>query len=860
MPLLCTGVRRLILAAVACASLTGAGVVRAQNASRTTADAPGAEPVRAARRGGAALTTARAARARTVPVIDGRDDDAAWAVAPVIDDFRQFTPTEDGDPSFRTEARILFDDRNLYVVVRAFDPHPDSILALLSRRDVRTNSDQLKILVDGYKDRRTGIQLMLNPAGVKRDASIYSDYIEDMTWDGVWDGAAAVDSLGWVAEFRLPFSQLRFNGDSASFGFGIWRDVARRNERIAWPAYRQSRQALASQLGTLEGIDGIQRGSRLELLPYTVTKNVTEATAEGWRHPQRVTAGLDLKYGLTPNLTLDATVNPDFGQVEVDPAILNLSAFEVRFEERRPFFQEGVGLFKCGGPCEGIFYTRRIGRTPQLRASALDPSGTAILGATKLTGRLSNGVAVGLVQALTRREEGVNGATVEPQTSYLVGRLVKEMRQGRSQVGTMVTAVNRTLDDLTARYLRRDAYNLLLQGFHRFGQDRYEVMAYTGFNRVGGSREAMARTQLSAVHLYQRPDHEETFDSTRTSLGGHVVAGSVSKIGGAWRWSSYARRASTGLELNDLGFVPTVNDVSIRNEVSWQALRPRRHYRRAYSVLSTQNNWTTGGLQAGARVTAHSFVELPSFLGVSVTYNVNDLGASHCVACARGGPAVRQSAKHELGIGISGDPRRVIIPRVQLLGGAGDAGRSSLWGVTTGAEVRVASQFSMSVDASLQRRDDDQQWIANAGAVLSDTTHFTFAHLDQTTLGITSRINWTASPTLSLQLYVQPFVSTGDFRDWREVDDPRAARYVDRYRAYGGGATPDGFSYKQFNSNAVLRWEYRPGSTLFLVWQQGRLDSSSGRGGFDFARDYRDLFRAHPDNTLLVKLAYWMNP
>jgi Domain of unknown function (DUF5916) len=253
-------------------------------------------------------------------------------------------------------------------------------------------------------------------------------------------------------------------------------------------------------------------------------------------------------------------------------------------------------------------------------------------------------------------------------------------------------------------------------------------------------------------------------------------------------------------------------------------------------------------------------VELPSFWGVSVTYSVNDLGASHCVACARGGPAVRQSAKHELAVGVSGDPRRVVVPSAQIARGTGDEGRSSTWSAAAGAEVRVASQFSMSIDANLQRRDDDQQWIANAGAVLSDTTHFTFAHLDQTTVGVTSRINWTASPTLSLQLYVQPFVSTGDFSNWRELANPRASRYDGRYRPYGGGAAPSGFSYKQFNSNAVLRWEYRPGSTLFLVWQQGRLGSSASRGGFDFARDYRDLFRAHPDNTLLLKLSYWLNP
>jgi len=807
-----------------------------------------------------ALNTARAVRARSTPVIDGHDDDAAWIDAPPIDDFKQFSPQEDGEASMRTEVRVIYDDRNLYVVVRAFDPHPDSIVSLLSRRDVRTNSDQLKIIVDGYLDRRTAVELMLNPAGVKRDASIYSDVVEDMSWDGVWDGAAAIDSLGWVAEFKVPFSQLRFNPGVRAFGFGVWRDIARRNERVAWPAYRTSRSTLASQLGTLEGLGGIQRSSRLEVLPYVLTKNVTELAADGWNHPQKVTGGVDLKYGITANATLDATVNPDFGQVEVDPAVLNLTAFEVRFEERRPFFQEGVGLFKCGGPCEGVFYTRRIGRTPQLRGSDLDASGTRILGASKFTGRFRNGWQVGVLDALTGREAGVSGTTIEPQTNYFVGRLVRDMRQGRSQLGAMFGAVNRNLDAATDPYLRRAAYTSLLQGFHRFGKDRWELMAYTGLNSVEGTPAAIARTQLNSVHFYQRPDHEEHFDSTRTSLGGSVAAVSLSKIGGAVRWNTYLRRASAGLELNDLGFVPTVNDVSIRNDMTWQTLRPGRLYRRRFLNVATENRWTTGGLSSGARVAVTAMWELPNSWISSLSYSANDYGGSHCVACARGGPAVRQSAKHDMNWTLTGDPRLPFVPKFLVAVGAGDNRRSYGYLTQLGGDLRIASRFSMGVEAQYTHRNDDQQWIANYGSPFSDTTHFTFAHLDQSTLSMTGRVNFTASPTLSLQLYTQPFVSTGDFDNWRELRDPRAARYHERYKPYGGQQNPEGFSFKQFNSNAVVRWEYRPGSTLFVVWQQGRLNDRVNGRGFEFARDYRDLFRAHPDNTVLVKVAYWLNP
>jgi hypothetical protein len=344
------------------------------------------------------------------------------------------------------------------VLVRAFDPAPDSIISLLSRRDVKTSSDQIKIIIDAYKDRRTGVEMALNPAGVKRDFSIYSDVIEDATWDGVWDGAASVDSLGWTAEFAVPFSQLRFDKlERHEFGFGVWRDIARRNQRDSWPAYRASARTLMAQMGTITGIEGITSPSRVELMPYAVLKSVPLPTTTPAPNQRQVQGGLDLKAGVGPNLTLDATVNPDFGQVEADPAVLNLSAFEIRFDERRPFFQEGAGLYRCGGPCEGTFYTRRIGRTPQLRTSDADPLFTNILGAAKLTGRYGAGNALGVVNAVTERVRGVGGRTIEPLTNYLVVRGVREMRAGQSQLGVQLIDVRRALDTATSPYLRRSA-------------------------------------------------------------------------------------------------------------------------------------------------------------------------------------------------------------------------------------------------------------------------------------------------------------------------------------------------------------------------------------------------------------------
>ncbi|MEP7344998.1 MAG: DUF5916 domain-containing protein [Gemmatimonadaceae bacterium] len=801
-----------------------------------------------------------AVRAERPPTLDGIETDEVWKMALPIDQFRQFAPAENGDPTYRTVVRVAYDDRNLYVLVRAFDPHPDSLLAILSRRDVKTQSDQIKIIIDAYNDRRTGVEMAVNPAGVKRDASIYQDNVEDLSWDGIWDAATRVDSLGWVAEYRIPFSQLRFaSGDTHIFGFGVWRDIARHNERVSWPAYSLSKQALASQLGQLHGIGAIERSSRLELLPYVVTKNTTEARGGDWVHPLKLAAGLDLKYGVTQNLTVDATLNPDFGQVEADPAVLNLTAFEIRFEERRPFFQEGVGLFKCQ-PCQGSFYTRRIGRTPQLRSSERDPTSTTILAATKLTGRLARGLSIGVVDALTQHEVGESGTTIEPQTNYFVGRLQQAFRGGRSSLGAEVTAVNRSLDQWTEPYLRRAAYIGFLEGFHRFGHDRFEFASWGGGSSVSGSRQAIAFTQLNPVHLFQRPDDQIVFDSTRTTMVGTFATVALSKISGAVQFSTFLRRATPGEEINDLGLVSTVNEESVRNALSVRSLKPGSFYRLAYGQIDTENRWTIEGLPLGTSVQLHTGVEFLNSWNATFTYRLLNYGTTYCVPCARGGPALRQAPRQRAQLDALGDPRGILIPTAQWYVERGDDGLSSVNGGSLAFDLRSASRFTMRLGVNAEKRIEDQQWAGNYGAVLSDTTHFTFARLDQSTFGITGRANWTATPTLSVQLYAQPFVSTGSFSQWREIALARSPDVATRFAEYGGGTSPGGFNFKQFNSNAVVRWEYRAGSTLFVVWQQGRAQTELNPGTFQFSRDYRDLFRAHPINTLLVKVAYWLNP
>ena len=805
-------------------------------------------------------TVGRAVRAAVAPVIDGKDSDAVWRIAPIIDAFRQFDPGENLPSTFRTEVQVAYDDQHLYVLVRAHDPHPDSIASLLSRRDVKTTSDQLKIIVDAYHDRRSGVELAVNPAGVKRDFAIYSDNIEDATWDGVWDVATRIDSAGWVAEFRVPFSQLRFTAkDVHEFGFGVWRDVARRNERDSWPIFRTSQRTLMSQMGTITGIEGIGTPRRLELLPYTVLKSVPNPLTRPGGSRGEVAGGLDLKAGLGSHVTVDATINPDFGQVEADPAVLNLSAFEIRFDERRPFFQEGAGLYKCSGPCEGTFYTRRIGRTPQLRSDVGDPVFTNITAATKLTGRFDNGIAFGLVDASTERVRGVSGLTIEPQTNYLVARALRELRGGRSQLGMQLTNMQRQRDANTDPVLRRAATTLVAQGFHRFAGDHWEWMAYGAVNSVRGSASAIALTQRNSVHLFQRPDHEETYDSTRTSMHGNVFSTGLKQVGGRLRYETVFRYASSGLEFNDLGFVNLINDVSLRQQLDLTQLRPSRWFRSAFSTTSLESHMTTGGLLAAQTLSLHTSASLHNNWGGAITSSVSDFGGTNCVSCARGGPALRQSRKQGIRFDIVGDARPAVSPKIAYRIGTSDAGRSWYRGGDLGFDVRVASRFSTSLGATYDEVANDQQWVGNYGALLSDTTHFTFARLHQHIFSVTGRANWTATPTLSLQLYLQPFVTTGDYVNWRAIRDARAPSYDARFAPYRS-APPPGFNVKQFNSTSVLRWEFRPASTVFVVWQQGRSQDAINPGVFVPERDVRDLFGARPLNTVLVKFTYWLNP
>jgi hypothetical protein len=836
-------------------------------APQTVAVGPGLVPPPTAR-------TAAAVRAPQPPVIDGKDDDAVWQTAPAITEFREWQPTEGKDSRFPTVAKVAYDAANLYVFMRAIDPHPDSITRLVDRRDSWLPCDHMGILVDPYHDLRTGFEFFVTPTGVKLDQAIFDDN-EDGAWDAVWDVATRVDSLGWTAEFRIPLSQLRYGPErSHTFGLLLMRDIYRFNERTAWPQLSQAKAGMVVQFGELTGLDDLEAPRRLEASPYLVTKNASDGAGEGYTRSSHAAVGGDLKYRVASNLTLDATINPDFGQVEADPSVLNLTAYESFFDERRPFFVAGRGVFRFDVNCndvncnsEGLYYSRRIGRTPQLaglygNGAPLQP--TTILGAGKLTGRLPGGFAVGFMDAVTARSTGPADTTYEPATNFAALRVRRDTKDGASSLGGMLTAVNRSLDAFSAPYLPGQAYAGAVDFRHRFAKNTYQISGSVDWSRVAGSDTAILGLQRDAVHYYQRPDAGLPLDSTRRVLSGDAEELRFGKVAGAHVnfETAYSRR-SPGFEVNDLGYLQRADQQSWSTWVGYSDRKVRTLYRSFQWNFNWWQNWTTAGLAQERAFNTNLHVTLRNSWGVNLGGTVGQLGGTYDDRTARGGPAVRQNPFVAPWVYLQGDDRRPVVPMLSVNYVVGDAGHSHSLDFGPQVDFKVASRLSGSVASHFSRSHNDIQWYGNVVDPDSGATHYTFAHLAQTTVSVTLRLNYTFTPTMTLQVYAQPFVAKGSYSNVRELSGtPRAASYDDRYRPYGDAAVtanPGGFNYQAFQSNVVFRWEYRPGSTLFVVWNEGRQGYAGEEGTNTFQGDLRDLFRIHPLNTFLVKMSYWLN-
>ncbi|MEO8699481.1 MAG: DUF5916 domain-containing protein [Kofleriaceae bacterium] len=817
--------------------------------------------------------------------IDGRLDEASWAEAPVQRGFSQRFPTDGGKAQLETSFAVMFDDQAVYVGVWADDPEPHKIRRLLTRRDVDSPGDAIQVGIDSYHDKRTAYVFMLNAAGVQRDMMLSDDSKEDWTWDAVWTGDVATTAKGWTAEFRIPLNQLRFpQRDAHEWGFQVVRVVSRTQEQAVWSPWPRSGSETVSKFGTVDGIKRLKSARRLELLPYG-TAGVQSTPIEDTGDVDRDATGslgLDLKYGLGPAFTLSATINPDFGQVEADPSQVNLSANEIFFQEKRPFFLEGADLFRLpigssNGGIEGAFYSRRIGATPP-DSDYTQP--VTIYTAAKLTGKTRDGWSVGILDAVTKKTEDETDPArpeISPLTNYMIARVKRDLREGKTALGASATAVNRNLQDSPLEGVLHDqAYSAGLQFEHRWGKNAWSATLGTVTSYVHGTPDAIARTQTSQAHLFQRPDAEgRHFDPTRTSLAGLGGGWMVGRLGDTkhWRFGIGGDFRTPGLELNDAGFMRNADRMVTFYLVEYHDEKPGDHilnYSINYDLFTVSTLEPTltdvGWVETNANVQFTNYWS--AHLGGHVVEGIVE------PSTLRGGPRLHTDWSYDANVFVNTDNRKSVQVGFGGYGGVTPARDSRDGGADIGLTIQARSNIDLFVGPSWYRRDDSMQYIAEA-ADGSGTPHYIFGRINQTSLGMTMRMNWTFSPRLSLQAYAQPFVATGRYTELKDIDNPGAKHYQDRFSVLEGRELalmdevytanhngqfsfdrPD-FSFAQLRSNLVLRWEYRPGSSVFAIWSHGQTTGASD-GRFQLDRDLRDLASSPGEDIVMVKANYWI--
>ena len=889
-----TGRRRI--AAIVWAALASVTESRAQGSAAQQPPAP----------------TLRATWTRVAPRVDGYLNDVVWRTADVASNFTQRVPAGGAAGTERTEVRIAYDARALYVGVRNWDRAPDSIAQQLGRRDADDlYSDWFFIALDSYGDRRTAFVFGASPRGVLRDSYVSNDSDEDLSWDAVWNVVARTDSAGWTAEFRIPFSQLRYDvrgtaGAVRDWGLNFARDIARRGEEALWSPTPASAPGFVSRFGTLTGLDSLRAAARIELFPYVRTQLEAQPLGNQNRFvpAQRasVAAGGDVRLKLPRSLTLTASLNPDFGQVEADPAIVNLSAFEQFFEERRPFFLENADGFAFGrtrtfndSDPPRFFYTRRIGRAPQRTPGGDDvtainvPSRTPIAGALKLSGTTPSGWQIGLLNAVTPQEyadvlragDRESRERVEPLTNYHVARVRRLLRGGNTGIGTFVSDTRRALgDSLLSDRLARSSTVAGLDWEHAWQQRTWTVSGVYSRSAVRAAPAVLSRLERANYRSFQRPDAAHlALDSTRPSLGGSFSALSFAKTAGDRLLASVTfEQTSPGFEVNDLGF-QTKSDVrSVSTSTQYRNPTQSRYAREWSTSLFTTLSENFGGDRTEARVgwfgetTLHNFLELRSF-GSRSFETLND-------RLLRGGPLARRPAASYQQVGFSTDGRRAFVLSVEG-NVSGDASGARGRGASFETDWRPLPRVRLRIAPSWQSGESTDQFVRAVRDSLATSTfgqRYVFANVRQRELRLDTRVDWTFSPWLSLQLFLQPFTSSGAYSRYKEFTTPRRFEFaeygVDRgtVAATSNGLTvdPDGtgraspfsldaedFTYRALRGNAVLRWEYRPGSSVFLVWSQQR-EQSFDTAQFDVARQ---LGRAYGDpgtHVFLLKFSRWI--
>jgi hypothetical protein len=852
-------------------------------------------------------TTSRISKA---PVIDGILDDEVWKDGAWTDDFMQYEPKNGKPTSQKTEFKIVYDNDNIYAAFKAYDTAPDSIVNRLTRRD-DPDGDLVGVIFDSFHDLRTGFLFGISSSGVKYDQMFTNDgQNQDSSWDPNWWVKTSINKEGWVAEMKIPFSQLRFDKDSSGiWGLEVARVLYRKNETDFWQHIPKDAPGIVHMFGEMKGLENIKPRKIFDVTPYGVAKAETFKKEEGNPFLSKgnkfgLNAGVDAKIGVTNNMTLDLTINPDFGQVEADPSVVNLTAYETYFSEKRPFFIEGnnitnfnLGIGDGSNGNDNLFYSRRIGRRPQGELDLHDgwhadvPTSTAILGAAKLTGKTSKGLSVGFVDAMTSQEmaeiDTVGGKklqSVEPFTNYFIGRVQKDLKEGNTLIGGILTSTTRvfntdlaTMNSSLEETMHKTAYTGGIDFTQYFKKKSWMFSLNTAFSQVNGTKEAIALTQQSSARYYQRPDNDYVkYDPNRTSLFGSGGRMQIQKLNGHLNVLGCVIWKTPGFETNDLGYMQQADNVLSVLWVGWHEWEPKGIYQR-YNIggdLVLVNDF--GGdiiakqIEFNPSITFKNFWQAWGYANLSSTILSTDQ--------LRGGPMMKLPGSTQLNFGFSSDYRKKLNVNVYENFNIGFQKSSRYFNIGTNVTYKPFNYLNFTISPGFSKSSNDLQYVTHESFNGSD--RYIFASIKRTTINSSFRLNFNLTPDLTLQYWGQPYIASGKYSDYKYITNPLASEYHDRYHAYTASEISyDGsnynidddhngtvdysvgdnnFNYQFFLSNLVIRWEYSPGSTVYLVWSQSR-DNYNGTGQMDFINNMGDLFNRKndvPHNVFLVKFSY----
>lgn len=828
------------------------------------------------------------------PIIDGQLEDDCWQEGSWFGNFIQQQPNEGSQPSENTAMKILYDDENIYVAIHCFDSEPDKIERRLSRRD-GWSGDVAGLAIDSYFDHRSAFEFALTAAGAKIDLLHLDDFKFDRNWDAVWYGKTSVNDSSWIAEMQIPFNQMRFpEKDEYVWGLHVYRWLHKNMEEDQFALIPRSAPAMVPLFGELRGIKGIKPRRRIELLPYARSNATVLNGGSGTGKIEYAYAGgMDAKLGFRGNYTIDITANPDFGQVEADPSVLNLTAFEVFYNEKRPFFVEGNSLFDFKLGNDRIFYSRRIGEKPRYKpwtdggAYVKPPENTSILAAVKLIGKSRNGLAVGVLQAVTGEEQAriltgdiIQDRTVQPLTNFFISRVQQDLNNSNTIIGGIFTSNYRDIGDDHLKFLSSSAYTAGIDFKHQWHGKTYFLLLKAVGSTAEGSGEAISTMQTSPTHYYQRPDATHLgFDPGLTRLSGYGVEFEIGKGGfGRWRYSERINMRSPGFELNDLGYIKLADAIDQVSRVGYMVNDPGKVFRR-YSVFIDQSNqWNYGGEHLKSSFKGEIQAQLNNLWGFQVTATRNR--SSLDTRLLRGGPALYLPPDWQGSLYLYSDRRKKFAANFKSTVVTADDSSKRYLNLSPGASWHITSTFNIQTRLSLESNLDNQQYVSRLTVDGKDL--YLLGELEQKSLGITFRFDYLLTPDLSVQYYVSPFVAVGKYSRYKRVESARASSAGMRFHTYEGDEllpvtdsnelqfdeNLDGvadysinnpnFKFGQLRSNFVIRWEYRPGSTVYLVWSQSR-DMYESLQRYSLPDAFDRLGTVYHDDILLIKLSHWFS-